>query len=274
MHGEGAAKQLHTYGRRNALTSQRVPPAAVNVLVAGCSPQGVDLETAVSLLTAKRRRAAEREAKGLSPLGPRRKAGKFKAQPKAKAASKTAAGAGRPAQTSTAGSGRGEAGAAGSERRRSAYAEFLAERWAARKAQDPEAVYREAVSEIAAQWRGLGGEAQQRYAQGLTATPGAAQPAEAAAASRSGKGGAGSGVMAGKATAVSRSGATKAKAKPKGKGAVGKAATRAANPYIVFCRVARPALSAAHPGASLGEMSRLLGAAWAALGEEERGTYG
>ncbi|GFR40164.1 hypothetical protein Agub_g721, partial [Astrephomene gubernaculifera] len=45
------------------------------------------------------------------------------------------------------------------------------------------------------------------------------------------------------------------------------------NPFLSYCKAHREALQAAHPEAGLMEVSRLLGAAWGALSEEEKAAY-
>jgi hypothetical protein len=64
--------------------------------------------------------------------------------------------------------------------------------------------------------------------------------------------------------------AEKAEKKTKAAKATGEKGKRALSPYILFCTEKRAATKAANPGASFGELGKLLGAQWAALDEKGR----
>lgn len=174
------------------------------------------------------------------------------------------------------------------------YTAFMRQRWAELKAADPDAVYREAVKGIAAEWRALGPEAQERYVQAaaakLEAGPAAsaagdkgaavpsgmsapkratpASPSAETAAKGSGRGGNRTSSKRAPAVAAGRTAATKSAA------AAATATSRARpNPYMAFCREQRPMLQATNPDSSLGEISKLLGAAWGALSDAEKAAY-
>ncbi|KAG2501067.1 hypothetical protein HYH03_000886 [Edaphochlamys debaryana] len=237
--------------------------------------QDVDLETAVLILEAKRARAAAREAKGLPPLrGRARASGGSKKSAKAPA--------------------------------NSGYNLFQSTRWAEMKAAAPAPAWREAQAAISTEWRSLDPDQQSAWAQRAEAeaaiaamqAPAAAEQAQQGAEAEGQEAVAeadvkpkrGSGAKAA-ATAKPKAKAkatAKAKAKAAGKStssakarstfrSSGATATAAAAPpanaYLAFCRVRRPGIRAENPGGTLGDVSRLLAAEWAALGEAEKAQY-
>ncbi|KXZ43247.1 hypothetical protein GPECTOR_96g713 [Gonium pectorale] len=276
------------------------------------TPQEVDLALALELLDAKRRRQAEREAKGLPPRGGRRTpAAKGKAAKPTKPA-KPAKAEGKKVAKAEAAEGPGPA-AAGSKQpppAPSAYTLFMRRRWQAAKEADPGASYREEVSRIAAEWRGLGAEGQRRFGEEAAAAAAEAEEADvgaeasdkerqeavpapkrraasAASGATASSGGGGGGGARKKAAAVtvsaSRSRKAAAASAAAGSAAGGAATATAAaaaagtkprsNPFMAFCAERRPALKATHPGAGMAEMGRLLGAAWKELSDQEKAAY-
>ncbi|PNH07973.1 DNA topoisomerase 1 [Tetrabaena socialis] len=165
---------------------------------------------------------------------------------------------------------------------KSGYTLFLQQRWAAAKAADPEAAYREAVSQIAAEWRTLGDEGRGRYSEEAAA---AAAPAEEGASK----------TPANKRAAVSRTakGAGGKRATAKGAARTRKrvvaAATAAAKPapapsaqanpkpaksgYTLFLQQRWAAAKAADPEAAYQGAVSQIAAEWRALGDEGRGRY-
>jgi hypothetical protein len=65
---------------------------------------------------------------------------------------------------------------------------------------------------------------------------------------------------------------SKAQLKAQAKAAAPKV-KRAPSPYIVFCTEQRPAIKAANPDASFGQLGKLLGEAWAKLGDAQKKVY-
>ncbi|GLC63308.1 hypothetical protein PLESTF_000022500 [Pleodorina starrii] len=237
------------------------------------SPMDVDLATAVQLLAAKRARQEARVAQGLPPTRGRGGRGRGRATASTAAARKGAGADGGAAAAAAAAAGRAAKGgvksaaaaagavASSSQRSKSGYILFLQRRWQEIKstAGAEEVPYREAVSRIAAEWRALGDEGQRRFG-GMAASSESGSEADESV----------------KAAAVA---ATAGRKRPAARAAaptavaVAAAATSRPNPYIRFCQQRRPALRAAHPGASLGEMSRLLGAEWGELSEQQKAAY-